>query len=125
MILSQLVSDAVLEQAYHWLRKQRRDYPASADVWSLRRAWPVDKIRLRRGGGLEVGCTATGLRPAGASGTHEEPPTVAAADGPIGESARVPLFRALLWRRTARVFVLWGAGAFAVRPLLYRPLPTV
>jgi hypothetical protein len=34
-----LVSDAVLDAAFAWLCRQRRDWPANADVWSFRRNW--------------------------------------------------------------------------------------
>jgi RNA-directed DNA polymerase len=34
-----LVSDAVLDAAFAWLCRQRRDWPANADVWSFRCNW--------------------------------------------------------------------------------------
>ncbi len=36
-ILAQLTSDDVLDAAYEWLCRRRRDYSTNADVWSLRR----------------------------------------------------------------------------------------
>ena len=47
MPLAHLASDTVLDAAYVWLCYRRRDYPADADVWSLRRHWPMEKKRLR------------------------------------------------------------------------------
>ena len=47
-LLDRLASDAVLDAAYEWLCHRRRDYPADADVWSLRRGWVNEKARLRR-----------------------------------------------------------------------------
>ncbi len=46
-ILAELTSDEVLETAYGWLCKRRRNYPADADVWSFRQRWPADKDRLK------------------------------------------------------------------------------
>ncbi len=46
-ILAELTSDAVLDTAYDWLCKRRRNYPADADVWSFRQQWPVEKGRLK------------------------------------------------------------------------------
>ena len=43
-----LVSNAVLDAAFAWLCRQRRDWPASADVWSFRRDWvEFDKQRVQ------------------------------------------------------------------------------
>lgn len=47
MLLARLACDAVLDAAYAWLCHRRRDYPADADVWSLRRLWPVEKNRIQ------------------------------------------------------------------------------
>jgi hypothetical protein len=40
MILTRLASDAVLDAAYAWLCRRRRDWPAIADIWSFRHRWP-------------------------------------------------------------------------------------
>ena len=45
--LAQIACDAVLDTAYDWLCRRRRDYPADADVWSLRRSWAEEKERIR------------------------------------------------------------------------------
>ena len=37
---------SMLGQAYRWLCRQRRDYPADADVWDLRFHWRSERIRL-------------------------------------------------------------------------------
>jgi RNA-directed DNA polymerase len=42
-----LVSDAALDAAFAWVCRRRRDWPADADVWSLRRDWPDEKQRLK------------------------------------------------------------------------------
>lgn len=47
MMLACLASDAVLNTAYAWLCKRRRDYPANADIWSFRRRWPAEKGRIQ------------------------------------------------------------------------------
>ena len=46
-LLTQLASDTVLDAAYSWLCKRRRDFPANADVWSFRHAWVEEKAALR------------------------------------------------------------------------------
>ncbi len=45
--LAHIACDAVLDTAYDWLCRRRRDYPADADVWSLRRSWAEEKERIR------------------------------------------------------------------------------
>ncbi len=45
--LAHVARDAVLNTAYDWLCRRRRDYPADADVWSLRRSWAEEKERVR------------------------------------------------------------------------------
>ena len=47
MLLDQIASDAILDDAYAWLCHRRRDYPANADVWSFRRDWAFEKRRLQ------------------------------------------------------------------------------
>ncbi len=46
-ILAELTSDDVLDTAYEWLCRRRRDYPAAADVWSFRQAWAQEKDTLK------------------------------------------------------------------------------
>ncbi len=46
-ILAELTSGDVLDTAYGWLCKRRRDYPADADVWSFRQAWAQEKDTLK------------------------------------------------------------------------------
>ena len=45
-ILADFVSNGVLEEAYEWLRRRRRDYSANANVWSFRRRWSQEKDRI-------------------------------------------------------------------------------
>ncbi len=47
MILTQLTSDDVLDVAYDWLCRRRRNYPADADVWSFRQSWPQEMVRIK------------------------------------------------------------------------------
>jgi hypothetical protein len=47
-ILAQITSDAVLDSAYEWLCRRRRDYSANSDVWTLSRNWPREKEQIRR-----------------------------------------------------------------------------
>ncbi len=46
-ILAQLASDEVLDSAYEWLCRRRRDYSANSDVWSFRRCWPREKAQIK------------------------------------------------------------------------------
>ncbi len=45
--LAQLTCDSVLDAAYEWLCRRRRDYSANADVWSFRRRWPQEKKQIK------------------------------------------------------------------------------
>jgi RNA-directed DNA polymerase len=46
-VLAQLTSDDVLDSAYEWLCRRRRDYSANADVWAFRRNWPREKEQIK------------------------------------------------------------------------------
>ena len=46
-ILTKIAANAVLDAAFAWLCKRRRDYPADADVWDFRRKWPTEKAHIR------------------------------------------------------------------------------
>ena len=46
-LLDRIASDTVIDEAYLWLRKRRRHYPANADVWSLRQRWPLHKRHIQ------------------------------------------------------------------------------
>jgi len=41
--IAALTDEPVLSNAFDWLCKRRRDYPAHADVWDFRRYWPKHK----------------------------------------------------------------------------------
>lgn len=42
-----LASDAVIDAAYAWLCRQRRDWPADTGIWDLRFRWCRDKQRIQ------------------------------------------------------------------------------
>ena len=46
-MITDIVADDILQTAYTWLCKRRRDYPPDADCWRFRRDWPVEKARLQ------------------------------------------------------------------------------
>ena len=46
-MLTELASDRVIDHAYDWLCRQRRDWPDRADVWDLRFHWDREKPRLK------------------------------------------------------------------------------
>jgi retron-type reverse transcriptase len=48
MLIEQIASDDILDEAYAWLCHRRRDYPANADVWWFRRNWASEKVRLQQ-----------------------------------------------------------------------------
>ena len=45
--MSEVASNAVLEEAFSWLCHRRADYEDSADVWNVRRHWKELKLRLQ------------------------------------------------------------------------------
>jgi len=45
--MSEVASNAVLEEAFSWLCHRRADYEDSADVWNVRRHWKEFKLRLQ------------------------------------------------------------------------------
>jgi RNA-directed DNA polymerase len=47
VMLTDFINDDILETAYTWLCKRRRDYPPEADCWRFRREWPAEKARLQ------------------------------------------------------------------------------
>jgi RNA-directed DNA polymerase len=42
-----LATDEVLDAAFAWVCRRRRDWPADADIWSFRRRWPDEKQRVK------------------------------------------------------------------------------
>jgi hypothetical protein len=46
-ILAQLASDDVLDCAYEWLCRRRRDYSANSDVWAFSRYWQREKEQIK------------------------------------------------------------------------------
>ena len=46
-VIEQLASDDVLDRAYEWLCRRRRDYSPHSDVWAFRRCWPGEKERIK------------------------------------------------------------------------------
>jgi len=42
-----LASDAVLDGAFAWVCRRRRDWPADADIWSFRRDWRDERQCLK------------------------------------------------------------------------------
>ena len=46
--LDDILDEGVLDSAYTWLRKRRRNCPDHADVWNFRRHWRREVDRLRR-----------------------------------------------------------------------------
>ncbi len=46
-VLDELAADDVLDTAYLWLCKRRRDYPPDADIWSVRHRWREEKAIIK------------------------------------------------------------------------------
>lgn len=46
-IIGHLASDDVLDAAYEWLFRRRREYSANSDVWAFRRDWAREKERIK------------------------------------------------------------------------------
>ncbi len=47
MLMVQLTSDTVLDAAYDWLCRRRREYPSHANIWDFRRSWSREKESIR------------------------------------------------------------------------------
>ncbi len=47
LTITDVVTDEILDAAYTWLCKRRKDWSASADVWRFRQNWAQEKERLR------------------------------------------------------------------------------
>jgi hypothetical protein len=48
ILMHALTADALLEEAFGWLCRQRTGWPDSADIWTFRRHWPREKAQLQR-----------------------------------------------------------------------------
>ena len=46
--LEDTLDEGILESAYSWLCKRRRNYPDHADISNFRRHWQREMARLRR-----------------------------------------------------------------------------
>jgi len=46
-LIERIASPQVLQQAFAWLCRQRKDYPEGNDVWDLRRRWNQIQLQLR------------------------------------------------------------------------------
>lgn len=42
-----LAADDLLDQAFDWLCKRRKDWPPNADVWRFRRDWLAEKAQIQ------------------------------------------------------------------------------
>ena len=68
-LMGEIASDAVLDAAYEWLCRRRREAPSCHDVWHLRWSWPEEKPRLQAellGGSFRLGPSRRILTEAGA-----------------------------------------------------------
>lgn len=43
-----LATDDLLNEAFAWLCKRRKNWPPQADVWRFRRNWPAEKERIQQ-----------------------------------------------------------------------------
>jgi retron-type reverse transcriptase len=48
MLIEQIASDEILDEAYAWLCRRRRDYPTNTDIWWFRCNWASEKVRLQQ-----------------------------------------------------------------------------
>jgi len=46
-LMVDIASDAILDAAYVWLCRQRRDYSPNSDVWQLRQRWGIKKPHIQ------------------------------------------------------------------------------
>jgi hypothetical protein len=120
-LTDRLCSDAVLDCAYRWLCKQRRRWPDAADVWSFRRDWAKEKVRLQAE--LRSGCFRFGLQQRVTRGNGEAIDLWSARDALVLKALALVLGEELpVSRRCVHVKGHGGAKA-AVRQVMQR-LPT-
>jgi hypothetical protein len=116
-LADRLHSDAVLDRAYAWLCHQRRNWPASSDVWSFRRDWPAEKERLRTE--LREGCFRLGLQQRVTRGDGEEMDLWSAHDALVLKALALVLGQHLrVSRRCVHVKGHGGAKA-AIRQIMH------
>ncbi len=100
-ILAELTSDDVLDTAYDWLCRRRRNYPADADVWSLRRSWAEEKDRLKVD--FAAGRYRFGLLTRVTLADGEEIDLWSARDGLVLKALAIVLVKRHIRRRYSRV----------------------
>ena len=47
-LIQKIASDSVIDSAYNWLCKRRKDYSHNDDVWDIRFRWPEFKPHLQK-----------------------------------------------------------------------------
>ena len=115
-LMQTLTSEAVLEEAFAWLCRQRKSWPDSADIWNLRRHWPAEKAHLQRE--LRAGTYQIGLLTRTSLATGEEVDLWSARDAVVMKALALVLAPVL--RVSPRCMHLKGHGGLkgAIRSVL-------
>ena len=47
LTIADVIADEVMDAAYEWLCKRRKDFPPNADIWWFRHRWPQEKTQIK------------------------------------------------------------------------------
>ena len=111
--LDDILDEGILESAYAWLCKRRRNYPDHADVWNFRRHWQREIVRLRRellGGSYRLGLLSRTTLESG-----EEVDLFSARDALVLKALALVLANRLSFSRNCTHLKGNGGGKAAVR----------
>ena len=111
--LDDILDEGILEAAYTWLCKRRRNYPDHADVWNFRRHWKREIVRLRRE--LLEGSYRLGLLSRTALESGEEVDLFSARDALVLKALALVLASRLSLSRNCTHLKGNGGGKRAVR----------
>ena len=108
-----ILDEGILESAYAWLCKRRRNYPGHADVWNFRRHWRREIVCLRRE--LLEGSYRLGLLSRTTLENGEEVDLFSARDALVLKALALVLANRLSFSRNCTHLKGNGGGKGAVR----------
>ncbi len=111
--LDDIVDEGILDSAYTWLCKRRRNYPDHADVWNFRRHYQREIARLRRE--LLEGSYRLGLLSRTTLENGEEVDLFSARDALLLKALSLVLARRMSFSRNCTHLKGNGGGKGAVR----------
>ena len=111
--LDHILDEGILDSAYAWLCKRRRNYPDHADVWNFRRHWQREIARLRQE--LREGSYRLGLLSRTTLENGEEVDLFSARDALFMKALALVLARRLSFSKNCTHLKGNGGGKGAVR----------